>query len=197
MVDELRRWGFDRPRDELPGAGRVLKTEGTERELASLGVGLDLTEITPLHAALLGSVLASGEMAEPALLSGRRRRARRLAASRRPPRAPPHPRAGLGSAPAARAGRRRGRRRHRARSGAGDLPGRDEDGNGQHSRPGLPRQLRRGRAAPHPKIAFAVRITNQPTSHRGARRGPGRSWPTCWRRWGSGPGESAAPAVSY
>ena len=37
MVDELHRWGFDRPRDEVPGAGRVLKTSGTQRELASLG----------------------------------------------------------------------------------------------------------------------------------------------------------------
>jgi hypothetical protein len=69
MVDELHRWGFDAPREEMPGAGRVLKTEGTERELASLGIGLDLTEITPLHAALLASVLAHGEMARPSLVS--------------------------------------------------------------------------------------------------------------------------------
>ena len=53
----------------MPGAGRVLQTEGTERDLASLGIGLDATEITPLHAALLGSVLGTGEMPEPALLS--------------------------------------------------------------------------------------------------------------------------------
>ena len=34
MVDELRLWGFDRTRDEVPGAGRVLETQGTERDLA-------------------------------------------------------------------------------------------------------------------------------------------------------------------
>jgi transpeptidase family protein len=69
MVDELHLWGFDRPSTEVPGAGRVLETEGTERDLASLGIGLDAAEITPLHAALLGSVLATGHMPEPALLS--------------------------------------------------------------------------------------------------------------------------------
>jgi transpeptidase family protein len=69
MVDELHRWGFDRPDTELPGAGRILQTSGTERELASLGIGLDIAEITPLHAALLGSVLASGEMPQPALVA--------------------------------------------------------------------------------------------------------------------------------
>jgi peptidoglycan glycosyltransferase len=63
MVAEFRRWGLDAP--DLPGAGRVLQEDGTERQLASLGIGLDATEITPLHAALLGGVLAEGTMPSP------------------------------------------------------------------------------------------------------------------------------------
>jgi membrane peptidoglycan carboxypeptidase len=81
MVDDLHRWGVDRPREEMPGAGRVLQTSGTQLELASLGVGLDLTAITPLHAAL---ALRLGEMVG-------RRRAVSLAASARASRGPPHP----------------------------------------------------------------------------------------------------------
>src|SRR5207253_692374 len=44
MVDELRRWGLDRPSGEMPGAGRLLQTGGSERDLAGLGIGLQLTD---------------------------------------------------------------------------------------------------------------------------------------------------------
>jgi len=166
MVAELHRWGFDRPRDEMPGAGRVLKTAGTERELASLGVGLDLTEITPLHAALLGSVLAQGEMAEPALVSADDGV---LGLSPRPV---PHP------AP----------RRilepawvpllQRALEGVVEEGGTAEGAapdsfpvvmkTGTASTPGLGYHVNYVGAGPlpNPKIAFAVRVTNQPTSQR-------------------------------
>jgi penicillin-binding protein A len=63
MVEELRRWGFDS--SEATWAGHVLETGGTGRQLASLGIGLDATDITPLHAALLGGVLARGTMPRP------------------------------------------------------------------------------------------------------------------------------------
>ena len=166
MVDELHRWGFDRPRDELPGAGRVLKTSGTERELASLGVGLDLTEITPLHAALLGSVLASGEMVEPALLSAEDGV---LGLSPRPI-APPAPRRILEPAwvPLL----------QRALAGVVEEGGTAEGvapetfpvvmKTGTASTPGLGYHVNYIGVGPlpRPKIAFAVRITNQPTSHR-------------------------------
>jgi hypothetical protein len=176
MVDELRRWGFDRPRDELPGvpthrdgghsAGRILKTEGTERELASLGVGLDLTEITPLHAALLGSVLASGEMAEPALLSADDGV---LGVSPRPV-GHPAPRRILEPAwvPLL----------QHALEGVVEEGGTAQGvapetfpvvmKTGTASTPGLGYHVNYVGAGPlpHPKIAFAVRITNQPTSHR-------------------------------
>jgi len=166
MVDELHRWGFDRPRDELPGAGRVLKTSGTPRELASLGVGLDLTEITPLHAALLGSVLANGEMAEPALISAddgvlgvsprpvAHRAARRILEPAWVPLL------------------------QRALEGVVEEGGTAEGvapetfpvvmKTGTASTPGLGYHVNYVGVGPlpHPKIAFAVRITNQPTSHR-------------------------------
>ncbi len=166
MVDELHRWGFDRPRDELPGAGRVLKTSGTERELASLGIGLDFTEITPLHAALLGSVLASGEMVEPALLSADDGV---LGLSPRPI-APPAARRILEPdwVPLL----------QRALAGVVEEGGTAEGvapetfpvvmKTGTASTPGLGYHVNYVGVGPlpHPKIAFAVRITNQPTSHR-------------------------------
>ena len=166
MVDELHRWGFDRPRDELPGAGRVLKTSGTPRELASLGVGLDLTEITPLHAALLGSVLARGEMVEPALLSA------------------DDGVLGLSPRPLAHPAARRILEPawvpllQRALEGVVEEGGTAEGvapetfpvvmKTGTASTPGLGYHVNYVGVGPlpHPKIAFAVRITNQPTSHR-------------------------------
>ncbi|HZM48981.1 MAG TPA: penicillin-binding transpeptidase domain-containing protein, partial [Vicinamibacteria bacterium] len=166
MVDELHRWGFDRPRDEVPGAGRVLETEGTERELASLGVGLDLTEITPLHAAMLGSVLAHGEMVEPALLSA------------------DDGVLGLSPRPLAHPAARRILEPawvpviQRALEGVVEEGGTAEGvapetfpvvmKTGTASTPGLGYHVNYVGVGPmpHPKIAFAVRITNQPTSHR-------------------------------
>jgi cell division protein FtsI/penicillin-binding protein 2 len=165
MVDELHRWGFDRPRTELPGAGRILQTSGTERELASLGIGLDVAEITPLHAALLGSVLASGAMPEPALLAADDGV---LALSPRP----------IAPRPA---------RRilnpewvplmQHALSGVveegGTAEGVDPESfpvvmkTGTASAPGLGYHVNYVGAGPlpHPTLGFAVRVTHQPTSH--------------------------------
>jgi peptidoglycan glycosyltransferase len=166
MVDELHRWGFDRPRDEMPGAGRVLKTEGTERELASLGVGLDLTEITPLHAALLGSVLATGEMAEPALVAADD------GALGLSPRKVAHPAARRILDPAWVPVLRR------ALEGVVEEGGTAEGvapesfpvvmKTGTASTPGLGYHVNYVGVGPlpHPKIAFAVRVTDQPSSHR-------------------------------
>jgi peptidoglycan glycosyltransferase len=166
MLDELHRWGFDRPRDEWPGAGRVLKTEGTERELASLGVGLDYTEITPLHAALLGSVLASGEMAEPALVAA------------------DDGVLGLSPRPVTHLRPRRILEPAWVPLMQKALEGVVEEGGtaegvapesfpvvmktGTASTPGLGYHVNYVGAGPlpHPKIAFAVRVTNQPTSQR-------------------------------
>lgn len=68
VLDELRRWGFGRRLGGFPG-GRVVKNPVDDRELADLSIGLEASEITPLHAALLASVVANGgRLPEPSLL---------------------------------------------------------------------------------------------------------------------------------
>jgi hypothetical protein len=166
MVDELHRWGFDRAPEEAPGAGRVLQTQGTERDLASLGIGLDATAITPLHAALLGSVLATGEMPEPALLSAED--------------------GALGLSPHAIPARPPRRilepewvpRLQQALTGVVEEGGTAEGvapesfpvvmKTGTASAPGLGYHVNYIGAGPlpHPTLGFAVRVTHQPTSHR-------------------------------
>jgi len=166
MVDELRRWGFDRPPTEMPGAGRVLQTGGTERDLASLGVGLDLTAITPLHAALLGSTLATGEMPEPALLAATDGV---LAVSPRPlPIRPPRRILAAAWVPLM----------QQALTGVTEEGGTAEGvapetfpvvmKTGTASAPGLGYHVNYVGAGPlpHPTIGFAVRLTHQPSSHR-------------------------------
>jgi Penicillin binding protein transpeptidase domain len=165
MVDELHRWGFDRAASELPGAGHVLKTEGTERELASLGVGLDLTDVTPVHAALIASVLAGGVMPRPALVSAQDGA---LALS---------PRA-IAPAPA-----RRIMDLAWVKAMAEKLEGVVEEGGTAEGAvpPSFPVTMKTGTAAapgvgyhvnyvgvgprPRPRLAFCVRVTHQPTSH--------------------------------
>jgi cell division protein FtsI/penicillin-binding protein 2 len=67
LVSEFRRWGFDHD-FALAAAGRVLQPAGDERQLADLAIGLEATDLTPLHGALLGAVLADGgRMPEPVL----------------------------------------------------------------------------------------------------------------------------------
>ena len=76
--DEYRRWGFDAGADALLGsAGRVHTEPRTPRQLADLSVGLELVDVTPLHAALLAAVVANdGRLAEPRLVTGPLRPAR-------------------------------------------------------------------------------------------------------------------------
>lgn len=72
LVEEYRRWGFDGAAGALLGAsGQVHTPPRTPRQLADLSVGLELTDVTPLHAALLASVIANeGRLPEPALVTG-------------------------------------------------------------------------------------------------------------------------------
>ena len=72
MVAEYRLWGFDAGGDALLGAaGRVHTPPRTPRQLADLSVGLELADVTPLHAALLAAVVANdGRMPDPRLVSG-------------------------------------------------------------------------------------------------------------------------------
>jgi peptidoglycan glycosyltransferase len=60
LVDELRRWGFDRQDGGAFGYGRVLGPAGGPRQLADLSVGLTESDVTPVHAALLAAVVGNG-----------------------------------------------------------------------------------------------------------------------------------------
>lgn len=68
MLEELRLYGFGVDLGGFPG-GRILEPEGDERQLADISIGLDHTEMTPLHAALLAAVMANdGVMPTPTLI---------------------------------------------------------------------------------------------------------------------------------
>lgn len=72
LVEEYRRWGFDAgPEALLAAAGRIGTQPELPRQLADLAIGLELSEITPLHAAALAAIVANGgRLAEPRLVSG-------------------------------------------------------------------------------------------------------------------------------
>jgi cell division protein FtsI/penicillin-binding protein 2 len=72
MAAEYRLWGFDAgPAALLGGAGRIHTIARTPRQLADLAIGLELVDVTPLHAALLAAVVADdGRMPEPRVLDG-------------------------------------------------------------------------------------------------------------------------------
>ena len=69
LLQEFRRYGFDSRHQPLLG-GRIVQAHGDDRQLADLSIGLEATEITPLHAAMLAAVVANdGVMAEPTLVA--------------------------------------------------------------------------------------------------------------------------------
>jgi peptidoglycan glycosyltransferase len=71
LLEEYRRWGFDAGPEALLGASGRVHTPRTPRQLADLSVGLELADVTPLHAALLASVIANeGRLPGPALVTG-------------------------------------------------------------------------------------------------------------------------------
>lgn len=68
LLDELERFGFGHPLGSFTG-GRILQARGNDRQLADLAIGLDDTELTPLHGALIAAVMANdGVMPEPTLV---------------------------------------------------------------------------------------------------------------------------------
>jgi peptidoglycan glycosyltransferase len=71
LADELRRWGFDAGPEALMGAaGRIHTPPRNARQLADLSIGLTVSDITPLHAALLATVVVNGgTMPEPRLVA--------------------------------------------------------------------------------------------------------------------------------
>ncbi len=72
MAAEYRLWGFDAdPGSLLGAAGHVHTRARTPRQLADLAIGLELVDVTPLHAALLAAVVADdGHLPEPRVLDG-------------------------------------------------------------------------------------------------------------------------------
>jgi peptidoglycan glycosyltransferase len=72
LVEEYRRWGFDAGDEAFLGAaGRLDATPRTPLDVADLSVGLELPEVTPLHAALIAATVANGgRLEEPRLVTG-------------------------------------------------------------------------------------------------------------------------------
>jgi hypothetical protein len=148
MAAEYRLWGFDAdPGSLLGAAGRVHTIARTPRQLADLAIGLELVDVTPLHAALLAAIVAGdGRLPEPRVLDG----ACGPLGLADAPKAATEARDVLDPAVARRlrlamaAGRAA---RHRRRPRAPRLRDRDEDRHGGRARTRLPRQLRRDRAA--------------------------------------------------
>ncbi len=69
MIEEFRRYGFDRAGGLLTGS-RIVQPYGDDRQLADLSIGLEASSITPLHAALLAAVVAAdGVMPVPTLVA--------------------------------------------------------------------------------------------------------------------------------
>ena len=165
LIEEYRRWGFDAGDGALlGGAGRVHTRPRTPRQVADLAVGLEWADVTPLHAALLASIVANdGRLPEPRLLLGR---CGGLGLSDEP--VPPPP----GRVVMEPAVTRRLRKAMEAVA---------ESGTGAGIAPtGFPVAMKTGTAAqrgvgyhvnyiglgplPEPTIAFCVRVTHEPTS---------------------------------
>jgi peptidoglycan glycosyltransferase len=71
LVGEHRLWGFDAGAGRLLGAAGRVRATLTPRETADLAVGLEQADVTPLHAALLAAVVASGgRLPEPTVRLG-------------------------------------------------------------------------------------------------------------------------------
>lgn len=69
VLDELTRWGFGEHLGAFRG-GRVLRTHLDDRELADLSIGLQHSEVTPLHAALMAATIANrGQRPVPTLVA--------------------------------------------------------------------------------------------------------------------------------
>jgi peptidoglycan glycosyltransferase len=165
LVEELRLYGFDSDLGPFPG-GRILAPRGDDRQLADLAIGLEATDVTPLHAALIAAVMANGGvMPRPTLvhaLDGR------LGF---------HPRA-LPPAPARRvldpewlptilaAMEQVATRGTASRVAPPDFPVAMKTGTASHPRWGFHVNYIGVGPMPEPRLAFAIRITHQRTSRR-------------------------------
>lgn len=165
MLEEHRRYGFDSPVGPFPG-GRIVEAWGDDRQLADLSIGLEATEITPLHAALMAAVVANdGVMPVPTLVHAED--GRLGIHPRRLPTAPgrrvmePEWLPTVVSAMEAVAGR--GTASHVAPPG---FPVAMKTGTASHPRWGFHVNYIGIGPMPDARIAFCVRITHQRTSKR-------------------------------
>ncbi len=72
ILSELHRFGFGAPDQHGMRFGRILDERLGDRKLADVSIGLEYTETTPLHAALIAATFANdGKMPEPTLFSAR------------------------------------------------------------------------------------------------------------------------------
>jgi peptidoglycan glycosyltransferase len=72
LVQELRRYGFDQREEHGIFFGNILREPVRAKQLADLSIGLEYTQSTPLHAALIAAVFANGGYyLEPMLFSVR------------------------------------------------------------------------------------------------------------------------------
>lgn len=60
LVNEYRRYGFDSEPEGGASFGRVTTPYGTPRQLGELSIGLEASEITPVHAALQAAAYGNG-----------------------------------------------------------------------------------------------------------------------------------------
>ncbi|MEM8994140.1 MAG: penicillin-binding transpeptidase domain-containing protein [Acidobacteriota bacterium] len=170
LLDELRRFGFGRPLGSPAGlrfaAGRVVEPAGNQRQLADLAIGLEASDITPLHAALLAATVATGgDMPEPLLV---RAADGRLGLHPRPFDTGPR-RAVLDPAHAdvlrqsMRAVAERGTGMRMKTRG---FPVAMKTGTASHPQHGFHVNYIGFGPLPHARVAFCVRITHQGTSRR-------------------------------
>jgi len=165
MVGEYRRFGFDAALGPFPG-GRVMTRQGSDRRLADLSIGLEESEITPLHAALLAAVMADdGVMPSPTLVVsadgrlGLHPQPVAAAAGRRVIESEWVPEVLAAMAAVA----RRGTASHLAPPG---FPVAMKTGTASHPRYGFHVNYIGVGPLPQPWLAFCVRITDRPTSRK-------------------------------
>ena len=69
LVEEYRRYGYGLDPSEAARFGRVLVLNPSARQLGELSIGLEASEVTPVHAALQAATYSNGGfMFEPRLL---------------------------------------------------------------------------------------------------------------------------------
>ena len=166
LLDELARWGFGRDFAPWAPGGRVLQPAGDPRQLADLAIGLEATDLTPLHGALLAAVVGNdGHMPEPVLIEGES--GPLSLAWHPPPRAPARDVIDRAAVKVlTRAMVAVAVRGTAAGVAPRDFPVAMKTGTGAERRRGYHANYVGVAPWPNPVVAFSVRVTHEPTSAR-------------------------------